>query len=575
MRLSKYLIPTLKEVPSDAQIISHQLMLRAGLIRKSSSGLYSYLPLGVRILNKVIQIVREEMDRSGALEVITPILVPRDFLEISGRYEIFGENMLRTIDRHQNEYALGPTHEEGVTNLFKHELQSYKDLPINLYQIHYKFRDEIRPRYGVIRTREFVMKDAYSFHIDEQSLDETYNMMSSTYRKIFNRCGLDTVPVKADSGAMGGSGSEEFMVRSEVGEETIIECSQCGYVANVEKAVCYDNFRNKDIPEQDRELIDTPNVKTIEEVSKFLNKSHMDFIKTLVYQYGENFVMVLIRGDLDVNEVKLNNALGGVEVVLPEQEEIIQKLSLPIGFLGPVDLIKEIEIIADNSIKDIVNGVSGANIKDKHYINININKDFIVSRFADLRIVKEGDQCIECKSPIRSFKGVEVGHIFKLGDKYTKAFNVNYLDEQGNSQIPIMGTYGIGVTRILAAVIEHSHDKDGIIWPLSIAPYQVIIIPINWKDDQQRTVAKELYKNLNDRNIEVLLDDRDLRPGVKFKDADLIGIPIRINIGDKSLAQQSVELKLRKESGFNLVPVKDVVDRILGAISEHLIKLQS
>ncbi len=571
MRLSKLLIPTLKEVPSEAQITSHKLMLRAGLIRKASSGLYAYLPLGVKVLNKVSQIVREEMDRSGALEVSLPILVPRELLEASGRYEIFGNTMMRLVDRHDKEIILGPTHEEGITELVRQEVQSYKDLPLNLYQINLKFRDEIRPRFGVLRTREFLMKDAYSFHTDEDSLDETYQIMRKTYRRIFERCGLDTVPVTADSGAMGGSGSEEFMVRCDIGEETILECSQCDYVANSETAGCFDPLTPPSEEPLSLKLIDTPKVKTIEEVSRFLDASPKTFIKTLIYLTGgDDFIMVLIRGDLDVNEVKLGNALGGKGVALAPDDLISGRLKLPVGFLGPIDLKRDIKIIADHSISSLINGVTGGNTKDKHYTNVSVERDIHASMFTDLRMVKSGDSCISCKSPLTSFKGVEVGHIFKLGKKYTEIYKVNYLDEKGSEQTPTMGTYGIGINRIPAAVIEDSNDKNGIIWPMSIAPYHVVIVPISWDDDRQRDTAKQLYKDLLDHGVEVILDDRDLRPGVKFKDADLIGIPIRVNVGDKALAKDCVELKLRQDKDFTLVPVKDLCIKIMEIIAEAM-----
>ncbi len=574
MRLSKLLIPTLKEVPSEAQITSHKLMLRAGLIRKASSGLYSYLPLGVRILNKVSRIVREEMDRSGALEVIVPILVPKELLEASGRYEIFGNTMMRLVDRHDKEVILGPTHEEGVTDLVRQEVKSYKDLPLNLYQINLKFRDEIRPRYGVLRTREFLMKDAYSFHTDEDSLDETYQTMRETYRRIFERCGLDTVPVTADSGAMGGSGSEEFMVRCEIGEETIIECSQCDYAANSETAGCFDPLTPSSEKPLDLELIDTPKVKTIEEVSRFLEASPETFIKTLIYLSTEDdLLMVLIRGDLDVNEVKLSNVIGGLEVALAPDELIATRLKLPVGFLGPIDLKQDVKIIADHSISSLINGATGGNIRDKHYINVSVERDINASIFTDLRMVKNKDLCIRCKSLLTSFKGVEVGHIFKLGKKYTEAYKVNYLDEKGNEQTPTMGTYGIGVNRIPAAVIEAHSDKNGIIWPMSIAPYHAVVVPISWDDPRQRNTAEQIYKDLLNHGVEVLLDDRDLRPGVKFKDADLIGIPLRINVGDKALDKDCVEVKLRVNKDFDLVPVKDVCIKVMEIIAEAMNRL--
>ncbi len=569
MLLSKLLLATLKEIPSDAKIISHKLMLRAGLIRKISSGLYNYLPLGTRVLNKVTQIVREEMNNFGAQEVISPILLPKELLNISGRYKVFGDDMMRVIDRHNKEYALSPTNEESITDLVRQELKSYKELPLNLYQINTKFRDEIRPRFGVLRTREFIMKDAYSFHRDDKCLDEIYNLMFKAYKQIFKRCGLNTIAVDADSGAMGGQGSQEFMVRSEVGEETIFEC-KCRYIANAEKAYCAEDSLLSDSM-LDKEIVDTPNSKTIEEVSQFMNTSPKAFIKTLIYKIdNRDFIMVLIRGDLDVNDVKLSNALGGKSVILADNDLIEQKLNIPVGFLGPVDCNISINILADNSIKNIVNGITGANIKDKHYKNININRDFIPNTVTDIRLVKEGDLCPRCNSNLMAFKGVEVGHIFKLGTKYSKAFEVKYLDEHGKDQIPTMGTYGIGVNRIPAAVIEHSHDDNGIIWPISIAPYEVIIVPISWTNKKQKETAVNIYNELLSKKIDVLLDDRDLRPGVKFKDADLIGIPIRINVGDKALAKGCVELKLRDEKTFNLVNITEAVDEIINIISERM-----
>lgn len=575
MRLSRLLMPTLKEVPSDAQIESHKLMLRAGIIRKVSSGLYTYLPLGTRILNKVEKIVRDEMDESGALEINVPILVSRELLETSGRFDVFGNLMMAFKDRNDKDYALGPTHEENFTELVRQEVQSYKDLPINLYQINTKFRDEVRPRFGVLRTREFIMKDAYSYHANNESLEEIYSLMRETYKNIFKRCGLDTVHVYADSGAMGGSGSEEFMVRSEIGEDTILECPSCGYVANEETAESYDPFTKKEEELLAPEIVETPDMKSIEEVSTFLKVAPEDCIKTLIYQKEDNnYVMVLIRGDLEVNEVKLSNALGGQELVLPENQDIENKLNLPVGFLGPVNIHNEsITIVADHSVEKIVNGVTGANEKDKHLKNVNIEKDFSVSIITDLKLVKENDLCPKCNKKLISFKGVEVGHIFKLGKKYTEAFNVTFLDEHGNDKTPTMGCYGIGLNRIPAAIIEQSHDKFGIIWPITIAPYEVIVVPINWKDDQQRKTAEQIYSQLKEAKIDVAMDDRDLRPGVKFKDADLIGIPIRINIGDKALAENSVEIKLRSEKDFKLVKLNQVLSAIQEIITSEKEKL--
>ncbi len=573
MRLSKLFMPTLKEVPKEATVESHKLMLRAGLIRKISAGLYSFLPLGLKVLNKIMDIVRGEMDKTGAQEFLQPILIPKELWEESGRYEAMGDLMMKLNDRGNRGLILGPTHEEVFTHIVLNELRSYKDLPFNLYQIGTKFRDEIRPRFGVMRAREFIMKDAYSFHENDQSLDETYKDMSGAYTKIFKRCGLETVRVAADSGAMGGAGSEEFMVPAEIGEETIVLCKACAYVANVEKATTTEKTHKKQEKINETEKVSTPGVKTIEQLEGFFKTEAKNFIKTLIYVDDKKTpYMVLIRGDLDVNEVKLVNALGVNEIEIADNKTVFDVTGAPTGFAGPLN-IDNVEIIADNSVKSVVNGITGANEKDYHVININPERDFKISEYTDLRLVKAGDSCPVCGLALESFKGIEVGHIFKLGDKYTKAFNVTYLDENQKERVPIMGCYGIGIGRTMACVIEQMHDENGIIWPMSIAPYHVIIIPMGKPGQETFKTAEKIYNDLIGYCappfvVDVLIDDRDERAGVKFKDADLIGVPIRITVGKKSLEHGCVEFKLRHEKENSLVKFEDINSRVLNAYFE-------
>lgn len=575
MRLSRLFMPTLKEVPKEATVTSHKLMLRAALIRKINSGLYSFLPLGFKVLNKVTNIVREEMDKAGAQEFLQPILIPRELWEESGRYEALGAQMMKLKDRGDRELILGPTHEEIFTDIVRNELRSYKELPYNLYQIGTKFRDEIRPRFGIMRAREFVMKDAYSFHRDIECLDQTYNDMSKAYKKIFKRCGLETVNVKADSGAMGGTGSEEFMVPSEIGEETIVLCQKCGYVANDEKAECFTDYKKSDEQENQLEKIDTPNVRTIEELTEFLNASPKEFIKTLVYiDEHNNPCVALIRGDLEVNEVKLKNAIGANEIEIANDATVERVTSAPVGFAGPVGL-EGVRVIADVSVQYMTNVFTGANEKNMHYKNVSAARDFKPEKYVDLRLVHEGDLCLTCKEPLKSFKGIEVGHIFKLGKKYTEAFNVTYLDENQKSKTPIMGTYGIGVSRTVACAIEQFNDEKGIIWPMSIAPYHVIIVAMGKAGQQTFDTAETIYKDMQNAGIEVILDDRNERPGVKFNDADLIGIPIRVTIGKKSLDQGCVELKLRSASEFELIKLEDLISKVKEIINNEMEKLNS
>ncbi len=577
MRFSSFFIPTEKEAPKDAAIQSHILMIRAGIVKKLSSGLYSFLPLGNRVLKKVEKIIREEMDRIGGNEYFLPVLIPGDLWKQSDRWYSMGAELFRLRDRTTQDFVLAPTHEEVFTFLLKDHIKSYRDLPMTVYHIGLKFRDEIRPRFGVMRAKSFIMKDAYSFHSasDELSLEKTYNDMAIAYRRIFKRCGLSTIPVAADSGTMGGSASEEFMVPAAVGEEEIAQCTQCGYVANREKASCKDdNIDYTDTGELS--LINTPDVKTITDLEKFLEMKPHYFIKSLLYSVDSGvvdsknkkdtkeaskiFIMALIRGDLDVNETKLKNYLGVSEIEKAEYDEVKGKLGVPLGFAGPIG-IDGITIVADQSVKSIRGGVTGANKVDYHYRNVNSERDFIPKDYTDIRLVREGDLCPNCEGRIKIFRGIELGHIFKLGDKYTKAFSVTYLDEDGQTKVPLMGCYGIGVERTVAAVIEQNHDENGIIWPISIAPFHLYLLPIKY-GGKTKEVCDEIYRKLTDEGFEVLLDDRDLRPGVKFKDADLIGIPFRVTIGDRGLEKNRVELINRKTGTREQVNVDGLVSNV-------------
>ncbi|PTY40485.1 proline--tRNA ligase [Brachyspira hampsonii] len=563
MRLSKLFMPTLKEAPSDAIIASNKLMLRAALARKISNGLYSYLPLGVRVLNKISNIIREEMDAIGSNECIMPILVSKELLTPSGRWERFKKELFRLKDRNDVDMAMGPTHEEAFTITAQNEIQSYKDLPLTLYQIHTKFRDEIRPRFGVIRSKEFTMKDAYSFHITKECLDKTYNDMSSAYTKIFKRMGLDTVSVKADSGAMGGEGSEEFMVLSEVGEETIIFCSKCGYRANVEKANVKEDESAKSYTDKALEEVNTPDIKTINDLEKFFNTSSKNFIKSIIYKTEEGeVILVAIRGDLEINETKLSNALGGLDIELADEETVKEVTGARVGFASPIGLKKKIRIFADYSIKSVADAIVGGNKDDTHIKNVNIKRDFNIDVWGDFRTAKEGDKCPECGETLYQKKGLELGHIFKLGDKYTQAFNFKVLDENNKEITPIMGCYGIGVNRALASVIEQNYDDKGIIFPISVAPYEAIVVAIDKEGEESFKKAEEIYNALNTIKIETMFDDRKERLGVKLNDCDLIGIPMRIIVGKKSLQRGVVEFKLRKSQESIEVKVDEIIEYV-------------
>jgi len=567
MRYSEMFLPTGREVPSDAEIISHQLMIRAGLIRKLTSGIYSYLPLGYRVIRKVEQIIREEMNRAGAQEVFLPMVQPAELWQESGRWEYYGKELLRLRDRHDREYCLGPTHEEVITDLVRNDIKTYRQLPRNLYQIQTKFRDEVRPRFGVMRCREFGMKDAYSFDADEAGAEVSYEKMFAAYTSIFERCGLKFRPVEADSGSIGGKYSHEFMVMAESGEDAMIVCEKCNYAANLEKAEIA-RPEKKETGEKDKlplESVHTPNVRTIEEVSAFLKVTPRDIVKTLIFNADGKPCAILIRGDQEVNEIKVKNYLGINELTLAEDDMILHATGAPRGFAGAVKI--KTRIIADYSVMNMVNFVTGANKEDYHLKNVNIGRDFNVESFADLRVIEKNDTCPRCGGGIQFVRGIEVGHVFKLGTKYSKALKAVYLDRDGQEKIMIMGCYGIGVGRTVAACIEQNNDENGIIWPMPLAPYQVIITPVNVNEGQVLQAAEKIYKGLLFRGVEVILDDRDERAGVKFKDADLIGIPLRITVGQKNLAGGNVELKERKSGKTTIHPLQNIVSAIEKSIA--------
>ena len=562
MRYSSYFIPTQKEVPADAEIISHQLMVRAGMIRKLTSGIYTYLPVGLRSIRKVENIVREEMNRAGAIEVLMPAVQPAELWQESGRWDYYGRELLRFKDRHDREACMGPTHEEVITDLVRKEIHSYKQMPINLYQIQTKFRDEIRPRFGIMRGREFIMKDAYSFDVDEAGANRSYEAMYEAYERIFKRCGLKFRPVEADSGTIGGSYSHEFMVLAESGEDQIVNCTACDYAANLERA----EVKEEEVSSPDKNgfealgRVDTPNQRTIEEVAEFLNITSEQLVKTLVYVVDEEAVAVLIRGDHELNDAKLKNALDAQAVEMASERMVEEATGAPLGFAGPVGL--KIRVVADNALKAMKNFVVGGNEKDLHLKNVNLERDFKPSLFGDLRTIAPGDACPRCGGEIAFGRGIEVGHVFKLGVKYSEAMKAVFLNEQGKEMPSIMGCYGIGIGRTVAAAIEQNHDKDGIVFPAPVAPFEVTILPLQMHNEDVVAAASKIYEDLLAKGIDVLLDDRDERAGVKFKDADLLGIPVRITVGSRGLKNGEVEVKLRPEPESFTVPLNSAADAI-------------
>ena len=568
MRWTQTLIPTLRDAPQDAEIPSHKLMMRAGLLNKLGGGLYTFMPAGLKALRKVEKIVREEMDRAGALEVLMPALQPREIWEQSGRYAVLRQSMFKIKDRQQRDMVLGPTHEEVITDLAARQINSYRQLPKTFYQIQTKFRDEIRPRFGLMRAKEFIMKDAYSFDVSWEAADASYQAMYDAYIRIFKRCGLRTKVVEADTGAIGGDFSHEFMVLADSGEDGIVECEACTYAANLERAERTTPKHEASTTEKRPEVVTTPGKKTIEEVSTFLKIAPRDLIKTLIYVADGKPIAVLVPGDRDLNEHKLARILGGVTLEMADDQTILKATGAPVGFAGPVGLT--IPIYADVKMQTTRVSATAANAADTHLINVLPGRDFTVTAFHDLVIAKEGDQCPRCASLMRGKRGIEVGHVFKLGMKYSKAFDAGFLDDSGNRQISVMGCYGIGVTRTLQAIIEQSFDENGIIWPMSVAPYHVCVVVPNTGHAESVRVAEELIKVLESQGIEVLFDDRDERPGVKFKDADLLGLPLRAVISERSLAEGKVEIKRRTDKDKQMVPVSDAASFIATIVQGEL-----
>ena len=571
MRFSRFFLPTLKETPSEAEVISHKYMLRAGLIRKLAAGIYTVMPLGVRVLRKIENIIREEMNRAGAQEVFLPSIQPSELWRESGRWDFYGKELLRITDRHGREFCYGPTAEEVITDLVRNDVRSYRDLPLNLYQIQTKFRDEIRPRFGVMRGREFSMKDAYSFDVDEEGANESYRAMKTAYEAIFRRCGLRFSAVEADTGQIGGSFSHEFMVLADSGEDTIVHCDKCGYAANVERSRLPLPPKVVDpAPPAAMEDVATPGMGAVEDVARFLGRDPVDFIKTLIYSTGledKPLVAALCRGDHEINNVKLARAIGCAEATLAEQEDVVKATGAPVGFAGAVGLA--IPVVADNWTRNMVNAVTGANKADTHLVNVNPERDFPQStEWADIRQPLEGDPCPECAAAMGLARGIEVGHIFKLGTKYSQSMRATFLDAEGKEKMMIMGCFGIGVGRTAAAAIEQNHDEAGIKWPMAITPFKVIVLPLNANDEAVMEVAESLYRNLNDSGLEPILDDRDARAGVKFKDADLIGIPLQVIVGKKGVEQGKAEIKIRATGEKMMVDIAETPSHVADLVKK-------
>lgn len=563
MRLSRCFLPTVKEIPAEAEIASHKLMLRAGMMRKLSAGIYAYLPLGLRVLRKIERIVREEMNRAGAQEVMLPMVQPAELWQETGRWELYGKELLRFKDRHERDYCLGPTHEEVITDLVRREVRSYRDLPLNLYQIQTKFRDEIRPRFGVMRSREFVMKDGYSFDLDDESSAATYAVMFDAYKRIFKRLGLKFRAVEADTGTIGGSFSHEFMVMAETGEDIVVTCSGCYYAANLEKAESLLPQSETDEGGTDKpmEKVATPGKKSVEEVTAFLRTEPAKLVKTLIFTIDSEPVAVLVRGDHEVNEIKLRNLLKAREATLADEDLVRKVTGAPSGYTGAVGI--PIKIVADLSVRGMNDFVMGANEEGFHYLHVKEGRDFAVHHYGDIRFVTPVDLCPKCVHPLRLSRGIEVGHIFRLGTKYSEALKATYLDREGRENYMIMGCYGIGVSRIIGAAIEQNHDENGIIFPPAIAPFDVFLLPVNVNDSAISQAAEDLYDDLQANGFEVMLDDRDERAGIKFKDADLIGIPWRVTIGTRLRKEGMVEIRTRS-TGETFPVAKDrVIEKLV------------
>ncbi|HEX6160755.1 MAG TPA: proline--tRNA ligase [Thermoanaerobaculia bacterium] len=565
MRWSRFFINTLREVPSDADAMSQKLMMRAGLIRKVAAGIYTYLPLGLRSIQKLENIVRQEMNRAGGTELLMPAIQPAELWIQSGRWQKYGKELLRIKDRHDRDFVFGPTHEEVITETVRDAISSYRQLPINVYQIQTKFRDEVRPRFGLMRGREFIMKDAYSFHTSRESLDETYEAMRDAYSRIFHRCALDHVPVEADTGNIGGSASHEFMVLAETGEDAVVSCPNCRYGANVEKATS--KFFDDEVepaPSEAIAVLHTPGTQTIDDVGRFLGKPTSELVKTLVFDTDLGPVMVLVRGDREGNEIKIKNHLGVQWMEMLADSRFEEATGGPIGYCGPVGT-RCARVLADYSLKGRKRWVVGANKSDHHIDYATPGRDFPEPEYGDFTTVLAGDDCVRCGTKLEIYRGIEVGHIFKLGTKYSEAMNCTYLDEEGKRVPMIMGCYGLGVGRTVASAVEQSHDADGIIWPLPIAPFEVVVTSIG-KEENVVAMATEIYEKLRAGGVDVLFDDRDERPGVKFKDADLIGFPLRVAVGAKSLAQGQIEWSWRKDRAKQLGAPEEVIQRIVEAV---------
>ncbi len=546
MHATRLYAPTLRETPAEAEVKSHQLMLRAGMIRKAAGGLYTYMPLAWRSLKKIMQIIREEMDASGGQEIAMPIVQPSEIWKETGRWSVYGDEMFRVSDRHGREFCLGPTHEEMVTTLIRDEVRSYKQLPLMLYQIQNKYRDEIRPRFGLMRGREFIMKDLYSFDKDEEGMNESYKIMYDAYTRIFSRMGLEFRPVEADNGAIGGGHSHEFTVLAEAGESNIAYCTKCDYAASDEKAELAVIKANEE-GMKELEKVSTPDAHTIELVAECLNLPLDKTIKAVAFQDDKDeLILAFVRGDHDVNDVKVVNLFDdSIELHMATDEAIVAAGGVP-GFMSPIGLKEGTKVVVDATVMEMFNACAGANEKDMHYINVNPKRDFKDVIVADIRMIKEGDACPHCGAPVKMTRGIEAGQVFTLGTKYSQSLHATFLDENGKEKPLVMGCYGIGVSRTMAAAIEQNNDENGIIWPRAIAPFEVVIVPINAKSEEQLKIAEDIYEELKAKGVDVLLDDRKDRAGVKFKDADLIGYPLRITVGPKSVDEDSIELKIRR-----------------------------
>ena len=558
MKMSNMLVSTLREVPAEAEIDSHKLMLRAGMIRKMAAGIYNYMPIGLKVLKNIEEIVREEMNTAGAQEFLASAVLPAELWQESGRWDVYGDEMFRLKDRNNRDFCLGPTHEEVFTDIARNEIKSYKQLPVNLYQIQTKYRDERRPRFGIMRSREFIMKDAYSFDKDQAGLDVSYDKMHDAYVKIFNRCGIDAKCVEADSGAIGGANSAEFMVKSEVGEDDVVFCSACDYAANIEKAEA--TPEKAEVEELlEMEKVATPDSRGIYEVSEFLKVSPKKTVKLLMFNVDGKIVGVVVRGDREVNEVKVANAAqASGDIIMASNEEYTKATNCEPGFGGPVGIKVDL-LLVDEEVANMYNMILGANETGYHLKNVNYGRDF-EGVVGDFRKIESGEKCPKCGSEVTIARGTEVGHIFKLGTKYSAAMNATFIDENGKNVPFVMGCYGIGVTRTMASIIEQHHDENGIIWPLSVAPYHVSVIPVNIKDEAQMKIANKLYDELRKIGVDAILDDRNERPGVKFKDSELIGIPMRVTVG-KKITDGEVEFKLR-EGEMEVIKIEDVLEKV-------------